>query len=130
MLVMLVGTVAGCGKAGFRRASVSGQVVCDAEPIATGTVLFVPAVGTTGQPVQAVIENGKYELSSDRGPAVGKHTVQITAMKKTGKKIKTIMNEEAEEVVQFVAPRFNTESELTAEIHPGKNEVNFEVSSK
>jgi hypothetical protein len=129
--VLALVVVSGCGRAkGVPRAAVSGNVTCDGEPIASGTVLFVPGANVDGPPVQAIIENGTYELSADQGPVIGVNSVQVTAMKKTGKKTKTIMNEEADEVIQFVAPRFNEESELTAEVGPGNNQLNFDVSSK
>src|SRR5437763_2792243 len=75
---------AGCSSG---RVPLTGEVTYDDTPIDEGTITFVPASGATdaGKP-SARIEGGKYKFDKDTGPAPGKYQVEITWLKKTGKK--------------------------------------------
>ncbi len=125
--LLLCGTVAGCGKSGPARASVSGTVTFDGAPVEEGMIEFIPFPGVVGPPVQIAIKDGKFSSPKDSGPTVGKNNVQITAMKKTGKKVKTIMGEESDEVVQYIPPQYNQLTQLNTEITTGTNNVDFEL---
>src|SRR5262249_26809140 len=74
---------AGCGK----RASVQGTVTYANQPVAGGRIFFLPEGEPKGRPaVHATIEGGKYGLSADKGPEVGKHRVEIVWHRKPGGK--------------------------------------------
>ncbi|MEM7557861.1 MAG: hypothetical protein AAF394_01935, partial [Planctomycetota bacterium] len=77
-IVLACVLLAGCGGTdGPPRAAVEGTVTLDGKPLATGMVRFVPKDGTPGQKVSVSIEAGKFSVSAEHGPAVGKHRVEI-----------------------------------------------------
>jgi hypothetical protein len=127
--------VAGCGRGqqGPVHASVSGTVKLDGKPIEQGSVLFTPAEGVKGMAAGGVIENGRYQLSSQRGPTLGMNRVEIHAAKKSGRKIPKPMSSTGEmidEAIDAVAPQFNSQTTLRVEIKPGDNTADFEVASR
>ena len=61
------------------RASVSGMVTFDGEPLSEGVIRFIPTEGTTGPQVTGVISNGAFELPESHGPVVGTHRVEINS---------------------------------------------------
>lgn len=117
--------VCGCGESGPQRAAITGEVTFNGEPIETGSIQFVPELGVVGKSVATQITQGKFELSLDKGPAVGKNKVLIQASRKTGKKVKDIMGEMVEQTVPFVPAKYNKKSELIIEIKPGDNTETF-----
>lgn len=125
-LVCLLGLF-GCGdKSQVRRAAVEGSVTFDNEPVEQGVILFVPDVGVVGPPVQVMITKGKYTAPAATGPTVGRNSVQITANRKTGKE-RLVQGVQAEEVVQFIPDKYNTETTLQATIVPGENSIDFDL---
>ena len=107
----------GCSGSGDRPdiGEVSGIVTCDGQPLANSSVAFSlpgfrPSIGNTN-------EQGYYELiylRDIRGAAVGTHTVRIKQFGPGAVKIPR---------------RYNYESELTAEVKPGANTINFNIDS-
>lgn len=117
----------GCGEGG--RAAVSGNVTFDGAPIDGGLITFIGE----GAKVLASAEivGGKYSLTGKNGPIVGKNRVEIRWEKKTGKKIATPGDDSApmDQKVQVVAPQFNKNSVLSAEVQSGAS-YDFKVSSR
>src|SRR5262245_39232003 len=71
---------AGCSTYdGFARVPVKGQVKLDGQPLAEGVIRFIPDKALAGQTVQAVVQNGEYQLDRTTGPVAGKHRVEIEA---------------------------------------------------
>jgi hypothetical protein len=72
---------AGCGSGdeGPTRVSVSGTVLLDGVPLASGMIRFIPTDSNTGPAAAAVIRNGAYELDESEGPVIGRHRVEIEA---------------------------------------------------
>jgi hypothetical protein len=121
----------GCGGGSdVKRTSVSGTVQLDGTPLPAGTIQFIPNPGVKGPPVQLEIHDGKFSASTANGPTAGQNAVQITAMKKTGKKTKTIMGEEADEIIQYIPAQYNEQSTLTADIQSGGEPLTFQLESK
>jgi len=118
-----------CGKPS-NRAGVSGFVTCDGQPVEDGLIQFTPAPGVDGPLVQIQIQQGKYESPQVTRPTIGKNSVQITATKKTGKKVNNIMGEATDEQFQYIPARYNSDSELTVDIQPGNNQFDFKLSSE
>lgn len=118
MAILLVGVwLTGCGGSGDRPdiGTVSGIITFDGQPLANASVAFSlqgfrPSVGTTD-------EQGKYELIYIRdikGAAVGTHSVKIKQF--------------GQGAVQ-VPRRYNYDTQLSAEVAPGQNTINFDLKS-
>jgi hypothetical protein len=117
--------LAGCGGKG---SSVGGAVTFDGAPVDGGTITFVPEGGTES-PRGAQIVGGKYVLKSENGLAPGKYKVEIVWNKKTGK---TIPNPNdpgttLDETKQIIPTKYNSKTELTAEIKSGSNSFDFDL---
>lgn len=123
----------GCSQRDTNRSSITGEVKLDGKPLERGSILFTPIDGTKGSVAGGPIENGRYQLSSDKGPAVGQNRVEIRAIRKTGKMIQKPLapkGQMIEESVEAIPPRYNSASTLKTEVKAGENTTNFEVASK
>jgi hypothetical protein len=125
--------LSGCDQA--KRGGVGGQVKLDGKPVEEGTITFSPS--TAGQDLAAwsAVRDGKYSIPSEAGPGVGVCRVEIRAMRSTGKKNpyydpKLGGLEPEFETEQIVPKRYNSESELTADIKPGDNVLDFDLKTK
>jgi hypothetical protein len=116
---MLLLLAVGCGQSGPKLAPVEGRVTLDGRPLDTVDVVFQPSDG--GRPGTARTDaEGHYELVYKRGSMgarVGEHTVRI------GYLSNIVANPPK------VPARYNTASELRAEVKPGRNELNFDLKS-
>ena len=130
----LLAPALGCG-GGADRAQVSGSVRVDGQPLESGSISFLPAAGTQGPTAGAEIKQGTYSVAAESGLAPGKYSVQIKASRKTGRRIKDGFphppDDMVDEIEQFLPPKYNTQSELTAELKPGSNKgKDFELRLK
>lgn len=110
--------VCGCGT---KNHSVSGNVKLNGEAISDGRISFVvDGVGDASGP----ISNGSYSVSVPEGKA----KVMITASKKmklpAGQKG---MYGDGEELQQFIPARFNTNTELKADISSASSKLDFDL---
>jgi len=140
MWVALAGLlIVGCSgsSAEFERASISGTVTLDGEPLPSGQIVFQPTLKEgelskkkgVGRPATATIKDGKYEISAAKGPTVGPNKVQITAIRDTGK----TTEQDGKKVAvseQYLPARYNTATLERYEVTSGKNTKNFELKSK
>ncbi|NQT37401.1 MAG: carboxypeptidase regulatory-like domain-containing protein [Planctomycetes bacterium] len=126
--------LAGCGQGNpLEREAVSGAVTLDEKPLSRGNIEFAP-IETGGVSSGTAISDGRYQIERIKGLPPGKYRVRIFAAQEN---TAPPTPEEAalpavhRPGVEQVAPRFNTASELDAEITAGgKNECNFDVFSK
>ena len=126
LLLLLVSI--GCG--GSNRAAVTGQVTLNGRAVEDGTISFIPAAGTTGSPAWGEIKAGNYSIPAKNGPAIGTNRVEIRWTLKTGRMLPAVPPSPArEEVVEAIPTRYNSKSELKAELNPGKNTVDFQLIS-
>lgn len=117
----LVLLTSGCGELSH---TVSGTVTVDGAPLPEGYIAFIPAESGAGGGSNIV--NGKYTVKT--GP--GKHRVEITASKLTPLPPGQVgMNGEKEEVRQYLPTRYNSNSELTAEV-PGSGPLDFPLTTQ
>jgi len=123
-IAVAVTALAGCGSSGT---AASGDVTFDGQPVDDGGIVFVPDGGADATQVGASIHDGKYAIDDGRGLRPGKYKVQITWMKKTGKKFQGADGIE-DEKLQVLPPRFNTETTQTAEVKRGKNTISFTLT--
>jgi hypothetical protein len=121
----------GCGGGGPRRAAVDGQVSVDHVALENGTISFSPTDGNNGPTAGGSIKNGAYSIYGEKGPAVGWNLVTISGARKTGKRIpEPIHGVLVDEVVSVVPEQYNSRSTLKRELKPGKNVLDFDLSSK
>jgi hypothetical protein len=126
MLGGFVLALAGCGNS---PSIVSGKVTLDGVPLKQGAITFIPSAGdapTAG----ASIRDGTYTVEAPPG---GKR-VEITGFEVVGQ-VPAYGNDKngpmKEVTKSVVPPKFNQNSNLTADIKSGKNEnVDFELTSK
>lgn len=128
---LLVISLGGC-RGGAPTAMVEGEVTLDEMPIEIGAILFVPT-GEAGAVTGGAIERGKYRLDGKQSLTPGNYKVEIRANRKSGKQIKDSLSQAGapiDEMVEAVAPQFNTNTELQVDIVPGANTKNFQVRSR
>ena len=122
LLVIAIAPLTGCVGTNDRPklGTVTGKVTLDGQPLAGAGVSFQP------QELRASLgytdKQGRYELTYLRdikGAAVGTHQVRIDRMPQT---------EGAP--VKHLPARYNRETELTREVTPGSNVVDFELTSE
>ncbi|MCL4203728.1 MAG: hypothetical protein KJ000_14605 [Pirellulaceae bacterium] len=127
-IVLLAVSMTGCGASdGVDRASVSGTVTLDGQPVGEGSIVFTPTAGTTGPMCFVPIANGAYSIAAgDRGPVVGKHKVEIEGYRDTG----TVDDGGAALKDQIVPAKYNRQTTLVVEVAKGSNTHNFELVSE
>ena len=124
--------MAGCSRAGYRAAPVSGNVTLDGAPLADATVLFEPVGGTNpGPPAMAVTDSsGDFTLAiseEKHGAVVGKHRVRISTRQIESDPGSDTTKEVAAEKVP---ERYNTKTDLEFEVPSGGTDsAEFKLSS-
>ena len=115
---------AGCG--GPPKADVKGKVTLDGQPLKDGWIEFFPIDGK-GQTAAAIIKDGEYQAQT----SVCMMKVCVNANKVVGKHkaYDTPDSPMIEEVKNMIPAKYNTSSELKAEMKAGPNEHNFELKS-
>jgi hypothetical protein len=128
LLIALLAAVGCGGSAG----PLSGTVTLDGQPIQDGSILLVPD-GPSGTATGDAIQAGRYSLAGAQAPAPGRYKVEVRAGKKSGRKVQKAMGrpgELADEVVEAVAERFNSKTELRIEVRPGGGTEDIAVFSR
>jgi hypothetical protein len=119
----LCGLVCGCGS---RRATVSGEVTVNGQPLEHGVIEYVPADGN-GPPGRDAIRNGRYEVRT----APGNKWVRISAPVVLGKRSEwNGPNAPLVEVLGESLPaRYQVQTELTFEVQPGSNTKDWKLGT-
>ncbi len=118
--------LAGCS--GDGKAHVQGQVKLDGQPVADGTIDFLPAAGD-GPTASAVIKQGAYEVALMPGSKI----VKIEGFQKIGEHKYDKNNPESPMVADFkpiVPAKYNTNTELKCEITEETKQQDFELTSQ
>lgn len=124
--LVLVGLLlAGCGGGTEpQRYPVSGTVTLDGQPLPEGLIFFKTVA--TGAIDTMEIKAGKF--AGEAQP--GERRVEIVAYRESTAP-GTTPGMEANAEVNYIPPRYNSQSTLTAQVKPeGPNEFSFEVTSK
>jgi len=121
----------GCGAGVEGRYPVRGLITYNGEPIRSGSVVFVPIdpEGRESIKTGGPIVNGMYELEAKLGPRRGAYRVEVLWMRPTGKKL--IFDDppvEVDEIRNVLPTKYNTETELSAEVKSVENVFNFELT--
>ncbi|MBA2113709.1 hypothetical protein [Bremerella alba] len=115
--VALLGSV-GCVGSDPSFATVEGIVTVDGQPAQGLEVTFEPESGRPA--IGFTDDQGHYELqytASQEGASLGKYRVRIDVPSGSEAKVR-------------IPIRYNAKTELNAEVLPGRNELNFEVTTK
>jgi hypothetical protein len=116
--------IVGCGSSGLDTQPVSGKVTFDGQPISEGRILF-RGTGSDPRAFSAEIKNGQYQMEA----LAGKMRVEITASRPVPGKCDGAEEGETVPVGEMYIPaRYNSQSELTAEVTSGKNEFDFALT--
>ena len=131
VLLTLASCLFGCG-GDTGRASVSGTVTLDGEPVENGAITFVAMTGPEG-PTGANIVDGYYQIRKTQGPVAGRFRVEIRWPKPTGKKIPVMDgipdSGMRDELAEAIPAKYNQTSVLEIEIQNGKNLRDFELTT-
>ncbi len=117
----------GCNDSGPELGSVSGTISLDGKPLEGAEISFQPDLATGSPALGETDVQGRYEMRHSRsrkGAHVGTHKVHITT---------AIERENAQgKIVRFkerVPARYNVKTELTADVKPGRNTIDFQLES-
>ncbi|MFK7777010.1 MAG: hypothetical protein QM501_02655 [Gimesia sp.] len=133
LCAMVLCSCSGSGKE-IERAAVSGTVTYDGEPLAEGSIQFLPDVNSAGKPlsgkaVQAIISDGAYSLNADEGPTVGMNKIMVNASKKTGK-FQNFDGKKTEITKPFIPAKYNVDSTLKFDVRADGNTADFALEAK
>jgi hypothetical protein len=128
----LLAALAGCGKDEARRGPVRGTVSLGGQPLAEGKIRFFALTG--GISVEGEVRGGKYEIPADRGPTAGKYRVEVTAEKKTGRRVPDRdggAGDMKDETVNVVPAKYNQDSTLQIDYDPAADKPHdFDLQAK
>ncbi len=120
--LLLFVILAGCQR-GPQLGRVTGTVTANGEPVPFAYVVFNPVKPPRNYGSAYANEKGQYELrfsTARNGAPVGKHQVSITAAK--GDELPDDAKPSAR---RNVPSKYNTATELQAEVKPGSNVIDF-----
>ncbi len=130
-ILVSLSVIAGCGGPTGDRVPLAGEVTLDGQPLDRGSIEFHP--DGEGSITGGVIVDGKFEIPAEQGAKPGKYSVRIFA---SGDSVEVDPDmgpgPEAENVVseELIPAKFNTETELTAEVgDQGAESLRFEITS-
>jgi hypothetical protein len=116
--------VSGCGSS---VATVSGKVTFDSQPLANGTITFLPADGATAT-AGGKIENGTYSVQMPPG----QKKVQVSATKVVGQRVvyDDPKSPVIDDVREMLPPQYHANTILTVDAKAGINKQDFDLKSK
>ena len=131
LLGLILSGMAGCSGGGLE-STVSGTVTLDGQLIGPGTVLFVPANGTTNPSVGTIEPNGSYTVKSSRteGLPAGRYRVSVTVFEPL---VGAQPGERSTKPSKLIHPEKYTlvdSSGLEFDVASGSNEINIELKSQ
>jgi hypothetical protein len=131
VMLAILALVGGCSGSSDRQ-SITGTATWDGKPLEKGQVTFIPLAGTSGPTAGAEIAGGKFAIPAAGGTFAGKFRVEITASRLSGKKVADrFSGKPVDAYEQFIPKRYNTESQLTAEVAAAaENRFEFALKSK
>lgn len=122
---------AGCAeKNADVRGAVRGFVTFEGTPVAKGLIVFEPTAGTRGPSAGGDIVDGRYQIATPVGPAIGTHVVRVSVAGPTGRKVPGVVESLVDEIAETLPAHCNTASTITTEIKKGRNELNLDLRSK
>ena len=154
ILVSMCISAGGCGRGGVERASISGTVTLNGNPVSSGSIRLVSLEKSGGPSAGGDIENGQYDIAREKGPSLGRHRVEIYVPYTTGRKtpspfggavaVSTPKSQDTpskagahqneagmvDEWSDKAPLKYNRESILEVNIESGSNEFDIHMESK
>src|SRR5689334_2705347 len=115
--LLVAAVVAAVGCSGTKRVAVEGTITYDGNPIAIGTITFLPEF-ENGIKAGGRVENGRYQLGAAFGLAPGPHRVEVRWAKPTGKKYKNEFGEEFDRTQEGLPDKYHANTILKADVKP------------
>lgn len=135
-MVVIAVFVSGCSTEAIERATVSGKVTVDGKPLSSGQIRFLPTSEKGGPVWSAWIKDGSYTTEGTKGTPVGELRVEINGFRTPAWYRPSGAPAPGEEEVmipqeQYLAAKYNVQSELKMNIAPGSGKVekDWELSS-
>ena len=128
--IVAAATVGGCGPATMPLGRVSGKVSVHGQPVAGGRIYFVPEQGPGAAGL--IDSNGQYQLTTRTagdGAVLGKHRVFFGPPPPPRVKVPEPVGPPPPVVQTFPPVKYRTPetSGLTAEVHAGNNDLDFDL---
>jgi hypothetical protein len=113
---------------GKRTAQVTGTVLVDGQPLEKGSISFIPADGK-GSTAGGDIKDGKYSVAQ---VSPGTMKVQIRYPRVSGKKklYDTPDSPTRDTFTEVLPKKYNDQTELQFDVQPGKNEKDWNLSTR
>ena len=136
LLLVIAVTVAGCPRSGLEKATLSGRITFQGQPIQDGSIRFVPIKGTKGPATVGTIRGGNYTVTARGGVPVGTLRVEVEAYRPLpGAKPYTKEQAEGNRGIvegdypkkQFLPPEYNTNSTHEVTIESGSKTVTKDI---
>jgi hypothetical protein len=127
-VALALAALIGCGR-GIERVSVAGAVSLDGQPLAEGSISFVPLAG--GPSAGCQISGGRFSIPRAQGPGPGRYRVEIVAFEETGRQVEDDDVPGATQTLtrQVIPPRYNERSTLEVELgRDGANALEFAIA--
>jgi hypothetical protein len=126
-LALGLASLLGCGAASApERVAVSGKVQFDGQPLATGTITFIPE--GRGTAASGQITSGEFRIPENQGPSPGKCRVEILSFRETGRKA---LGPSGADLKQVIPTKYNTSTGLECVLVAKRsNSCEFELASK
>jgi hypothetical protein len=122
LLCLVVVSMPGCA-GGDGAADVSGEVTLDGKLIDEGVIHFMPTDGKSWT-ASTFIREGRFQTRAPRG----KHRVEISSVQ--ARPLRLGQDADSATGSEIVPARYNTKSELVADVKKGPNALRFELSGK
>lgn len=136
LILLLTVTLCSCGsgqRIDPQLQIISGTVTLDGAPLEHGIVQFYSATPKTNSMVSSTtIRMGEFQLDPKGGLPPGTYKAAISSIKTSGSNSNGSGDkmDAADTAIEVIPSKYNTETELTCEIVPGKpTTVHFELSS-
>jgi len=125
LISFLVSFLSGCSDS--NRATVTGTVTIDGQPVKSGSIAFFP-IDEKSPTTGASIADGQYTSQVPLGAA----KVQIRVAKKVGeKKLYNTADSPVQPIMKETLPaKYNDDTELQLDVKPGNTVKNFELATK
>jgi hypothetical protein len=123
--LFLLVALTGCGD---EQGSVEGTVTFDGKPVESGTITFVRTEGGLVRE-GAVIKDGAFQAHVPPG----RYKIEVSAQKTVSKRKQKGFDGNWEEIElkdEFIPEWYNTKTELSEEIKPGRNTIKLDLKSK
>jgi hypothetical protein len=130
LIIVALGTLTGCAPQPYEgkpRIPLTGRVTYDGRPIDGGTISFIPTDESNRVSGGPLIQ-GAYSVPEEKGANPGAYRVEIRWPQPTGKKYKDPDTLETyNEQKESLPKKYNTQSELTADVSEAKNQFDFDL---